>query len=112
VQPVSSRPAPTAAQPPTAARPAPPTCSGPGQTSSEPWRSPGGFKNDREGLNALRDCLDREAARVVFFFATNRLFRKTYRSLAFVEEQVVDRGLRAVFVRSGVDRTPGGGGTC
>ena len=74
--------------------------------------SPGGFKNDREGLNALRDCLDREAARVVFFFATNRLFRKTYRSLAFVEEQVVDRGLRAVFVRSGVDRTPGGGGTC
>ena len=62
-----------------------------------------GFKNDREGLNALRDCLDRKAARVVFFFATNRLFRKTYRSLQFVEEQVVDRGLRAVFVRSGVD---------
>lgn len=62
-----------------------------------------GVKNDRPGLNALRACLDRKAARVVFFFATNRLFRKTYRSLQFVEEQVVDKGVRAVFVKSGVD---------
>jgi DNA invertase Pin-like site-specific DNA recombinase len=61
-----------------------------------------GVKNDRPGLNALRACLDRKAARVVFFFATNRLFRKTYRSLQFVE-QVVERGVRAVFVKSGVD---------
>ena len=62
-----------------------------------------GVKNDREGLNALRACLDRKAARVVFFFATNRLFRKTYRSLQFVEEQVVEKGIRAVFVKSRID---------
>lgn len=62
-----------------------------------------GFKSDREGLNALRACLDRKAAAVAFFFATNRLFRKTYKSLQFVEEQVVERGIRAVFVKSGVD---------
>jgi len=62
-----------------------------------------GCKSDRVGLNQLRGCLDRKAAKVVFFFATNRLFRKVYRSLQFVEEQVVDRGLRAVFVKSGVD---------
>lgn len=62
-----------------------------------------GCKSDRVGLNQLRDCLDRKAAKVVFFFATNRLFRKVYRALQFVEEQVIDRGLRAVFVKSGVD---------
>ncbi len=62
-----------------------------------------GFKSDREGLNALRECLRRRSAKVVFFFATNRLFRKTYRSLQFVEEQVVELGARAVFVKSGID---------
>ena len=62
-----------------------------------------GFKSDREGLNALRACLDRKAATAVFFFATNRLFRKTYKSLQFVEERVVEKGVRAVFVKSGID---------
>lgn len=45
----------------------------------------------------------RRDARVVFFFATNRLFRKHYRSIQFVEEEVVDRGLPAVFVKNAVD---------
>jgi len=44
-----------------------------------------GVKNDRPGLNDLRVCLARKEVRVMFFFATNRLFRKTYRSLQFVE---------------------------
>lgn len=66
-----------------------------------------GCKSDREGLNALRECLGRKAAAVVFFFATNRLFRKTYRSLQFVEEQVVEKGVRAVFVKSGIDTADG-----
>ena len=34
-------------------------------------------------------------------FTTSRLYRKVYQSLAFVEEEIVDRGKRAVFVRSG-----------
>ncbi|OWK34664.1 recombinase family protein [Fimbriiglobus ruber] len=62
-----------------------------------------GCKNERAGLNALRECLGAKRAQVAFFFATNRLFRKTYRSLQFVEEEIVDRGLRGVFVKSGVD---------
>ncbi|OWK39332.1 recombinase family protein [Fimbriiglobus ruber] len=62
-----------------------------------------GCKNERAGLNALRECLAAKRAQVAFFFATNRLFRKTYRSLQFVEEEIVDRGLRGVFVKSGVD---------
>ena len=66
-----------------------------------------GCKSDREGLNALRACLDRKAASVVFFFATNRLFRKTYRSLQFVEERLVEKGVRAVFVKSGIDTADG-----
>lgn len=66
-----------------------------------------GIKHDRAGLNGLKVCLAERRAKVVFFFATNRLARKTYRSLQFVEEQVVERGLRAVFVRSGVDTADG-----
>jgi site-specific DNA recombinase len=62
-----------------------------------------GYKNDREGLNGLRHCLKSRSVKVVLFFATNRLFRKSYRSLQFVEEQVVERGIRAIFVKSGVD---------
>ena len=38
-----------------------------------------GFKSDRDGLNGLRKCLQSKSVEVVFFFATNRLFRKTYR---------------------------------
>ena len=62
-----------------------------------------GCKSERDGLNQLRECLAKKNATVAFFFATNRLFRKVYRSLQFVEEQIVDRGLRAVFVKSGID---------
>ncbi len=32
---------------------------------------------------------------------TNRLHRKTYRSLQFVEEEVIERGLRAIFCQDG-----------
>ena len=40
---------------------------------------------------------------VVLFFATNRLYRKTHRSLRFVEEEVVEQGIRAVFISQGLD---------
>jgi hypothetical protein len=36
-------------------------------------------------------------------FTTNRLFRKTYKALQFVEEEVVERGIRCLFIKSGVD---------
>jgi hypothetical protein len=57
----------------------------------------------RQGLKALRDALATGDIDVVIVFTTNRLFRKTYQSLAFVEEEIVDRGKRCVFIRSGVD---------
>lgn len=66
-----------------------------------------GVKDSRDGLDALRRCLRAKAARVVFFFSTNRLFRKTHRALQFVEEEIVEQGARAVFVKSGVDTANG-----
>jgi DNA invertase Pin-like site-specific DNA recombinase len=66
-----------------------------------------GTKSRREGLTALKDCLDRKAATVVFFFSTNRLHRNLYRSLQFVVEEVVGRGIRAVFTKSGIDTADG-----
>ncbi|MFO0806431.1 MAG: recombinase family protein [Gemmataceae bacterium] len=62
-----------------------------------------GAKAKREGLDQLRVVLAKKTTQVVMFFSTNRLFRKTHRSLQFVEEEVVERNIRAVFVKSNVD---------
>jgi DNA invertase Pin-like site-specific DNA recombinase len=62
-----------------------------------------GKKNRRSGFTALKKAIEDGEVDVVIVFATNRLFRKTYKTLLFVEEEIVDRGLRCVFVKSGVD---------
>jgi site-specific DNA recombinase len=62
-----------------------------------------GYKNSREGLDQLRTVLRSKKAKAVLFFATNRLFRKVYRTLEFVDEVVREHDVRAVFVKSGVD---------
>ena len=62
-----------------------------------------GYRNKREGLDQLRDTLRGRKVRVLLLFATNRLFRKVYRTLEFVEEVVSEQGVRCVFVKSGID---------
>ena len=62
-----------------------------------------GYKSQRAGLDQLRQLLRQKKVSVVMFFATNRLFRKVHRTLEFVEEEVVERGIDAIFVKSGVD---------
>jgi DNA invertase Pin-like site-specific DNA recombinase len=62
-----------------------------------------GVKAQRAGLGRLRALLEGKAVGASLFFATNRLFRKTYQALQFVEEEVVERGIRAIFAHSGVD---------
>jgi hypothetical protein len=62
-----------------------------------------GRKSRRAGLEGLRQALASGEIDVLLVLTTNRLFRKTYKSLQFVEEEVVDRRLRCVFVMSGVD---------
>jgi nucleotide-binding universal stress UspA family protein len=62
-----------------------------------------GYKRQRAGLDQLQALLEYHSVKVLLVFATNRLFRKTYRSLQFVEEEVVGRGIRCIFVTSKLD---------
>jgi site-specific DNA recombinase len=62
-----------------------------------------GHKSKRDGLDQLREVLRAKRVKVLLLFATNRLFRKVYRTLEFVEEVVSEHGIRCVFVKSGVD---------
>jgi DNA invertase Pin-like site-specific DNA recombinase len=62
-----------------------------------------GYKERRPGLQRLREVLEAGAAQVLLVFSTNRLFRKTYKALQFVEEEAVERGVRCLLINSGVD---------
>jgi hypothetical protein len=62
-----------------------------------------GCKERRTGLQALRTLLAGKRIQVLLVFTTNRLYRKTYKALQFVEEEVVERGIRCLFLKSGVD---------
>ena len=62
-----------------------------------------GCRRRRAGLKALQDALDQDEIDVLLVFSTSRLFRKVYKSLGFVEEEIVDRDKRCVFVKSGID---------
>jgi len=66
-------------------------------------RAQSGRKSHRDGLDRLRECMRRGEVDVVIIFATSRLFRKTYKTLKFVEEEILDKRLRCVFVKSGID---------
>ncbi len=71
-----------------------------------------GYKNNRQGLNALRDLLREKKVKVLLLFATNRLFRKVYRTLEFVEQVVTEHGIRCVFVKSAIDTASKGRCCC
>ena len=62
-----------------------------------------GYKNQREGLDRLRSVLAAKKVQVLLLFATNRLFRKVYLTLQFVDQTAVENGIRCVFVKSGID---------
>ncbi|HUE16655.1 MAG TPA: recombinase family protein [Planctomycetaceae bacterium] len=62
-----------------------------------------GYKNQRDGLDRLRSVLAAKKVQVLLLFATNRLFRKVYMTLHFVEQTAVENGIRCVFLKSGVD---------
>ncbi|MDG3008301.1 recombinase family protein, partial [Paludisphaera mucosa] len=67
-----------------------------------------GCKDRRPGFDRLRALLARRGAlQVVLIFATNRLSRRSYRSLQFVREEIVERGVRCVFTSSGIDTADG-----
>ena len=62
-----------------------------------------GFKNNRVGLNAAREVLKRKDVKALLLFSTSRLFRKQYRTLAFVDAVHRGHGVRCIFVKSGID---------
>jgi site-specific DNA recombinase len=61
------------------------------------------YKDSRPGLNQLRAILARRAIQVLLVFTTNRLFRKLYEALQFVEEELIERGIRCLFVKPNID---------
>ena len=62
-----------------------------------------GGSSRRKGLQALQETIEAGKVGAVVIFATNRLFRKTYRALQFVNEEIVERRIRCVFVKSHID---------
>ena len=62
-----------------------------------------GWKDRRPGLAKLRAAIDEKAFQVLLLFTTSRLYRRNYKSMQFVEVQLVGRGIRAVFVKSNLD---------
>ncbi len=66
-----------------------------------------GYRKNREGLNALKGVLASGKVHALLVFATNRLFRKAYLAGLFIEEEIVARDLRAIFVEQNIDTASG-----
>ncbi len=66
-----------------------------------------GYQDRRPGLTALREAIKDKKFDAFLIFTTSRLFRRTYKALQFVEEELVERGIRGVFLKSGIDTSDG-----
>lgn len=62
-----------------------------------------GVTNRRVGLDQVRSTLGSRKATVLLLFSTNRLFRKTYLTLQFVDSIYRELRARCIFVTSGID---------
>ncbi|MFP4053561.1 MAG: recombinase family protein [Phycisphaerae bacterium] len=66
-------------------------------------RGKSGRLRRRPGRQAMHDALEDGQFGTLVVFATSRLERNDYRLKQFIQEEIVERGCRAVFIRSGVD---------
>ncbi|TWU40059.1 hypothetical protein Q31b_34030 [Novipirellula aureliae] len=57
----------------------------------------------REGLNRTKTILNKHLAKVLLVFKASRLFRQAGKGFQFINEEVVEEGLRAVSVSQGID---------
>ena len=57
----------------------------------------------REGLKRVKKILAERLASVLIVFTLSRLFRRSYEAYKFVQEEVVEAGLRAVAVAQAID---------
>ncbi|HEY1600274.1 MAG TPA: recombinase family protein [Pirellulales bacterium] len=62
-----------------------------------------GYRDNRPGLNALRAALSNKQGHSLLVFGTNRLFRKAHRAVRFVEEEIVECGMRCFFIQQNID---------
>jgi site-specific DNA recombinase len=66
-----------------------------------------GWKDRRPGLLALREKIEAGEIQTLMVFTTSRLYRRTYKALQFVEEELVERNIRGIFVKSNIDTADG-----
>ncbi len=62
-----------------------------------------GKKRQRAGLEAMLNALDADEIDVVITLSTNRLHRKIHLALKFVEEEIIEKKRRCVFVLQNID---------
>ncbi len=62
-----------------------------------------GKTHRRTGLQKLLTAIANDEIDVLITFATNRLYRKMYRSLQLIDEEIVSRRKRCVFVAQNID---------
>jgi len=57
----------------------------------------------RPGLAQLHQALAARQFQVLLVFTSNRLYRKAYKAMKFIEEEIVEAGLRCIFVKQDID---------
>lgn len=62
-----------------------------------------GRKLKRDGINRLRVILQAKLVDALLVFKVSRIYRVAYRGLQFMQEDVVDEGVRAISVSEGID---------
>lgn len=62
-----------------------------------------GYKNRRQGLVSLLETLQSGQVQVVMVFKLSRLFRQAFKGYQWVQQEVVEMGLRAISVTQSID---------
>lgn len=62
-----------------------------------------GKRANRDGIERIKLILKQRLATILIVFKMSRLLRSGYKSFGFVNEQVVEEGLRAISVSQGID---------
>lgn len=62
-----------------------------------------GRKEQRAGLERMKAVLSSGATEAMLVYKVSRIMRSAYKGFAFVQEHVVDNGLRAVSISQGID---------
>lgn len=62
-----------------------------------------GASEKRPGLDRLKAATKGRTLQTLLVFSTNRLYRKLYKAIRYVEEEIVERQLRCIFVSQKID---------